>query len=481
MHVRNGAGWEGFIEEEYLKPVVKSLREVNSITVDTTGLANLIFICHKSKKQLEGTKALDYVVWGEKQEYPKRPTCKGHQPNWYDLGNRNIADAFYSIMNGDRHLIIRNTKVYCSDNLGEIYIDKPDISVDLLNSTFFKLFLEMSGRQMTGSIAVVKIQIFEFEQLQILNPELVQRNWRPLNRPILSVFQELGLPKPNRDLSNIRPADVSLDKVLPDRRELDRIVFEAIGLSEEEQLEVYRAVVDLVKNRLVKAKSISGATKKTERTGEKEGSGGQNSMSEKQYSPLERQYSASERQNWTSERQYSASERRNWKSESQDSPSESQDSPSENDTSSPETSDFRLRSGDKGEQKRIEYPDMKSYKGRAVRVTLDEKSKKLGETTVKLLREKRDIIVDSVPPIDLAPEGRNARYEFFMEHMLAALRKGKAYTQNELLRETLKRLRGKDNVRLTESMRAELEPVLKKAVREGKIEKTAWVDEYRKV
>jgi len=124
---------------------------------------------------------------------------------------------------------------------------------------------------------------------------------------------------------------------------------------------------------------------------------------------------------------------------------------------------------------------MKSHKGRGIKVTLDEKSKKLGETTVKLLREKRDIIVDSVPPIDLAPEGRNARYEFFMEHMLAAIRKGKAYTQSELLRETLKRLRGKDNVRLTESMRAELEPVLKKAIREGLIEKTAWVDEYRKI
>lgn len=75
-------------------------------------------------------------------------------------------------------------------------------------------------------------------------------------REVKSVFEELGLPRPNKDYSNIRPEGVSLDKVLPDRRELDKVIFEAIGLTEAEQLEVYRAVVELVKNRLVKARSV---------------------------------------------------------------------------------------------------------------------------------------------------------------------------------------------------------------------------------
>jgi hypothetical protein len=39
------------------------------------------------------------------------------------------------------------------------------------------------------------------------------------------------------------------------RRELDKIIFEVLGLTEEEQLEVYRVVLELVKNRLLKAKS----------------------------------------------------------------------------------------------------------------------------------------------------------------------------------------------------------------------------------
>lgn len=77
-----------------------------------------------------------------------------------------------------------------------------------------------------------------------------------IDRAINSIFQELGLSTPNKDYSNIRPDDVLLDKILPDRRELDKVVFEALGLTEEEQLQVYRAVVELVKNRLVKARSV---------------------------------------------------------------------------------------------------------------------------------------------------------------------------------------------------------------------------------
>jgi hypothetical protein len=68
------------------------------------------------------------------------------------------------------------------------------------------------------------------------------------------IFAELGASS---------PAEVSLDKVKPDRRELDKIIMgEILGLTDEEQLEVYRAVIDLVKSRIEKAKSF-GKKKKT--------------------------------------------------------------------------------------------------------------------------------------------------------------------------------------------------------------------------
>lgn len=53
-----------------------------------------------------------------------------------------------------------------------------------------------------------------------------------------------------------KPNAVSLDEVMPDLRDLDEVVFEAFGLTEDERLSIYRAVVELVKTRLVKAKSV---------------------------------------------------------------------------------------------------------------------------------------------------------------------------------------------------------------------------------
>ena len=43
---------------------------------------------------------------------------------------------------------------------------------------------------------------------------------------------------------------------LPDRKALDDIIFDALGLTEEERKEVYWSVAELVKNRLEKARSV---------------------------------------------------------------------------------------------------------------------------------------------------------------------------------------------------------------------------------
>lgn len=57
----------------------------------------------------------------------------------------------------------------------------------------------------------------------------------------------------------------SFEKVKADRLELDKIVLrDILGLGEKEHLEVYRAVVDLVKSRLEKAKSVGKKLKKNE-------------------------------------------------------------------------------------------------------------------------------------------------------------------------------------------------------------------------
>jgi hypothetical protein len=83
--VRNGAGWEGEIEEEFLKPVIKSPRECRSILIKPEDLRYKIFMCHRDKSELKGTAALEYIRWGEAQGYHERPSCRTRQ-RWWDVG-----------------------------------------------------------------------------------------------------------------------------------------------------------------------------------------------------------------------------------------------------------------------------------------------------------------------------------------------------------------------------------------------------------
>ncbi|MBT9132890.1 MAG: hypothetical protein DDT33_01420 [Firmicutes bacterium] len=132
----------------------------------------------------------------------------------------------------------------------------------MFNSSLWSFMTEIYGRTVMGEGVlliygpeIAPMPVLDFSQLSASQEKnLVEtlNNFR--GRPILAIFEELGANSPE---------EVSLDKVKPDRRELDKIVMgEILGISDAEQLEVYRAVVDLVKSRIEKAKSF-GKRRKT--------------------------------------------------------------------------------------------------------------------------------------------------------------------------------------------------------------------------
>mgnify|MGYP003394075614 CR=1 FL=1 len=65
----------------------------------------------------------------------------------------------------------------------------------------------------------------------------------------MSIFEECGIDG-KQDIRNQDP------RPLPDRKKLDDVIFDAIGLTADERKEVYWSVCELVKNRLDKAGSV---------------------------------------------------------------------------------------------------------------------------------------------------------------------------------------------------------------------------------
>lgn len=91
----------------------------------------------------------------------------------------------------------------------------------------------------------------EIRLLPILKPNMDFTNNNILKRDSVTIFEECGF-------NNKKPFREQDPKPLPDRAELDNVIFDKLGLSEEERKEVYWSVCELVKQRLDKAKSLSG-------------------------------------------------------------------------------------------------------------------------------------------------------------------------------------------------------------------------------
>jgi hypothetical protein len=244
-NTKTGDYW--LIEEEFLKPVVKSPRECKTILIKPEDLKYKVLMVQKSKEELKGKKVLDYIEWGEKQGFHKRPTCKSRKWWWSIEG---ITPSFTrGLFINDRFITSLNNVGYVDAELimpifKDSTIDPTNI-VHFLNSSVGNLFLELAGRVALGEGAL-KIQNYEYEEVMVLKIPL---RYSQEYNVFKSTFTEFGF-NPNKPIREQEP------KPLPDRKALDDTVFDALGLTEEERKEVYWAVAELVQNRLNKAKSM---------------------------------------------------------------------------------------------------------------------------------------------------------------------------------------------------------------------------------
>jgi type I restriction enzyme M protein len=234
--------------------VIKSPRECKSIDIQTDDLKYRLLMVHKDKKKLKGTNVLKYIHEGERKEFNKRPTCASRE-RWYDLGDQKPPDIIWFKAFNDRVFAPLNTyDCFTSDRFYAVYLKHSKQKYGLscvLNSTFMHLMVEIWGRVNLGEGALDNMT-YEAASMLIVRPirttTKLNRIKNLFSRPIQSAFKEISANSPE---------EVMLDKVKSDRRELDKIIMgEILGLTDEEQLEVYRAVIDLVKSRIEKAKSV---------------------------------------------------------------------------------------------------------------------------------------------------------------------------------------------------------------------------------
>lgn len=241
------------IEEEFLVPILKSPRECKTIQIEPKTLPNLLFYCHKEKEELEETKALKYIEWGEQSEkidgqetraFHLRPSTSGRR-RWWDVGERKISQGIFPKGISESFVFPKNDVVFADCRLYEIFTDNESLMFGL-NSSLMPFFIEITSRQGLGDGL---LELFVYEVPNYLVPNISTDKKFSLNGRIVgNIFTELGF---DRSL----PIRQQQPNPLPDRKELDDLIFDELGLTPNERNEVYWATAELVKQRLDKAGS----------------------------------------------------------------------------------------------------------------------------------------------------------------------------------------------------------------------------------
>ena len=248
------------IEAEYLEPEIHSLMEVRGFTVTSEDCSRLIFYVGNSKDELQGTYALRYIKWGERQNVHLGSTVAGRvtkDREWYDLTGHERAPALWPKERQYRHIAPANNERLISNcRLYEIYppeeYDNPNLWGGILNSTLTLLSSLQFGRPV-GNEGNWSTMVVDVAMMLVPNPRLAGEE--QIAR-VAKAFGKIQERNPLQFLSERRlrhmaftqaGKEAQLDKLsdlceldMADRRELDDAVLEMLGVESSERRQELR-------------------------------------------------------------------------------------------------------------------------------------------------------------------------------------------------------------------------------------------------
>ena len=256
--------------EGYVYPAITSARYVPNFIfsrrdweeLKNRGADCYLFMCHKPRGRLP-RRVKEYIEWGENVEvkikqgqnsgkivrgFQNISTVKNRKP-WYSLGQWKPPIGILPAGFNTSFVAYFNPEGVLADKRLYMLYGKKDFLV-YLNSTMLPFMAEIMSRKSLGE-GLLDLTVYEYSFIPILSEKFGNLENLLPKREIHDIFTECGID-PESDI----PISEQEPNPLPDRKALDDIVFDALGLTEEERKEVYRAVCQLVWERISKARSV---------------------------------------------------------------------------------------------------------------------------------------------------------------------------------------------------------------------------------
>jgi len=246
--------------------LIKSPRGIKKFEVQPTDIETRVLIVKEGKEKLKNKKVYNYVKTGEARKIDKNPTCSSRGDKWYELPDIPSPDLLWIKGVNDRHFVpVVPCDVYIDQQLYGIYLNKKKhkgVISGYLNSSLVGLFSEVTGRTNFGE-GVLWIATYETEDIPTINPDSIDRRTAVEIRKAFRKLKKHNVRSALDEIGVSFAREIELKKIKNPRRDLDAIIMgKVLGLSEPEQTEVYRGLVDLINTRLAKAASVVPSKKK---------------------------------------------------------------------------------------------------------------------------------------------------------------------------------------------------------------------------
>ena len=226
------------IEDRFLTNMMKSSRESKSTVPTSDGLEFTLFDCQLPKERLAGTNALKYIEWGESQGYHQRASFDSNRSSWYRVRKKTAAELIlpwsineiYRAFRNDLNIIVHQRLYECNTFPGT----SPEKLHSIMNSSIVSFMLELSARTGLGQ-GLLGMAVYEVANVLVPNPSLFDQ-----------------LPVVEREIGSMEDEFQNAERLA-----LDKIIFDVIGLTDEEVREFYAAYKDVVDKRLGRAVTVT--------------------------------------------------------------------------------------------------------------------------------------------------------------------------------------------------------------------------------
>lgn len=251
------------VESVFLRPEIHSPMQLDKPVVTEADTDRVVLWVSNSLEEIEGTHAHAFIRWGSRHTFsskksaavpvPKRPTCASRDI-WYDLTGLKPGIGFWTKAQKYRHIVPYNpNRVSCNCNLYDLHAvglssEAEKALVPLLNSTLVGLMKHFYGRY-AGAEGTLKMEIVDSLMLEVPSPEgvsqvladrmersLMRISERDVTHLIEEDFRLCTDPAEMRVLEG-KPIGLPLELQREDRRELDLLVFELLGVTSSERRE----------------------------------------------------------------------------------------------------------------------------------------------------------------------------------------------------------------------------------------------------